>query len=91
MIYERWDTHQNAYLNYLAEKYGIPVLALHTPLHRSAWGLDPSETLVCSVKLAGRTGASVVVVHPPPLGRPLVCWATGPLKEAQSQGASVAV
>jgi sugar phosphate isomerase/epimerase len=91
MMDERWDTHQDAYLNHLAEKHGIPILALHTPLHRGAWGLGPGETLVRAAKLAGRVGSPVVVVHPPPPGRPLRRWAVGPLKEARAQGVSVAV
>ncbi len=91
MMDERWDTHQDAYLNHLAEKHGIPILALHTPLHRGAWGLGPGETLVRAARLAGRVGSPVVVVHPPPPGRPLERWATGPLKEARAQGVHVAV
>jgi len=44
-----------------------------------------------STRLAGRIGAPVVIVHPPSPGRPLVRWATGPLKEARAQDVSVAV
>ena len=91
MMDEHWDTHQDAYLNHLAEKHGIPILALHLPLHRGAWGLDPGGTLVRVAKLVGRIGNPVVVVHPPPPGRPLARWAAGPLKEARAQGVSVAV
>jgi sugar phosphate isomerase/epimerase len=91
MMDERWDTHQDAYLNHLAVKHGIPILALHTPLQRGAWGLEPGETLVRAAKLAGRVGAAVVVVHPPPPGRPLARWSAGPLKEARAQGVSVTV
>jgi hypothetical protein len=68
MMDEHWDTHQDAYLNHLAEKHGIPILALHLPLHRGAWGLDPGGTLVRVAKLVGRIGDPVVVVHPPPRG-----------------------
>jgi sugar phosphate isomerase/epimerase len=91
MMDDRWDTHQDAYLNHLADKHGIPILALHTPLHRGAWGLGPGETLVRSAKLAGRIGTPVVIAHPPPPGRPLTRWAAGPLKEARAQGIHVAV
>ncbi|MDP8952188.1 MAG: sugar phosphate isomerase/epimerase [Actinomycetota bacterium] len=91
MMDDRWDTHQDNYLNHLADKHGIPILAFHTPLHRGTWGLEPGETLVRAAKLAGRIGASVVVVHPPPLGRPLARWVAGPLKEARAQDVSVAV
>ena len=61
MMDERWDTHQDIYLNHLADKHGIPIFALHTPLFRGAWRLEPGETLVRSAKLAGRIEASVVV------------------------------
>ncbi|HLL38935.1 MAG TPA: sugar phosphate isomerase/epimerase [Rubrobacteraceae bacterium] len=91
MMDERWDTHQHAYLDHLAGKHGIPVLALHTPLYKSAWRLGTEETLIRSAKLAAKVGAPVVVVHPPPPGRPLQRWAAGPLKEAREQGACVAV
>ena len=33
---ERWDTHQDSYLNHLADKHGIPVLALCTLLYPGA-------------------------------------------------------
>jgi len=36
MMDERWYTHQDAYLNRLADKHGIPVLALCTLLYRGA-------------------------------------------------------
>jgi sugar phosphate isomerase/epimerase len=91
MMDERWDTHQDSYLIHLAEKHGIPILALHTPLYRSAWQLDPEEILVRSAKLAGRIEAPVVVVHPPPPGRPLARWAAGPLKRARQEGVHVAI
>lgn len=91
MMDERWDTHQDAYLNHLADKHGIPILALHTPLHRGAWGLEPGETLVRAARLAVRIEVPVVVVHPPPPGRPLARWAAGPLEEARAQGVFVAV
>jgi len=91
MMDERWDTHQDSYLHYLKERYGIPVLALHLPLRRGVWGLEPGDTLVRVTKLAGRIEAPVVVVHPPPPGRPLALWAAGPLKEAREVGVHVAV
>jgi len=91
MMDERWDTHQDVYLNHLVEKHGIPILALHTPLYQGAWRLGPEETLLRSAKLAGRIGAPVVIVHPPPPGRPLARWAAGPLKRARQEGVHVAV
>lgn len=90
MMDERWDTHQADYLNHLAGKHGIPILALHPPLYRGAWGLEPGETLIRVAKLADRVGARVVVAHPPAPGRPLRRWKEGPLREAR-ETTSVAV
>jgi len=91
MMDERWDTVQDAYLNHLAEKHGIPILALHTPLHEGAWRLSPEETLVRSARLAVKIEAPLVVVHPPPPGRPLARWAAGTLERARGEGVRIAV
>ena len=91
MMDERWDTHQDYYVNHLVDRHGLPILALHLPLHRGAWGLDAGETLVRASKLAVRIGVPVVVAHPPPPGRLLSRWAAGPLKEARARDVAVAV
>ena len=91
MMDERWDTHQADYLRSLVERHGVPILALHTPLYRGAWGLGPEVTLVRVARLAGRMEVPVVVAHPPPPGRPLERWSEGPLREAREQGTMVAV
>lgn len=91
MMDERWDTHQEAYLNDLVQRHGVQILALHTPLRRGAWGLGPEETLVRVARLADRMEVPVVVAHPPPPGRPLERWKTGPLREAREHGVVVAV
>jgi sugar phosphate isomerase/epimerase len=91
MMDERWDTHQEDYLGDLSGRYGLPILALHVPLFRSAWGLSFEETLVRVARLAGRMGVPVVVAHPPAPGRPLERWKAGPLREAREQGTVVAV
>jgi sugar phosphate isomerase/epimerase len=91
MMDERWDTHQEDYLRDLVEKHGVPILALHPPLRRGAWGLGPEETLVRVARLASRLEVPVVVAHPPPPGRPLARWKAGPLREAREQGVVVAV
>ena len=91
MMDERWDTHQDFYLRDLAERNGIRILALHPPLRRGAWNLEPGETLVRSAALAKKVGAQVVVAHPPPPGRTLDRWRDGPLRRARGQGVSVAV
>jgi sugar phosphate isomerase/epimerase len=91
MMDDRWDTHQAAYLDHLADNHGIPILAFHPPLYRGAWNLDPQETLVRVAKLARSMEVAVVVAHPPPPGKPLDRWSAGPLREAREQGVSVAV
>ena len=91
MMDDRWDTHQEDYLNHLKGRHGIPILALHPPLRRGAWNLDPGETLIRVSRLASQVEVPVVVAHPPPPGRPLERWRDGPLQEARKQGVSVAV
>jgi sugar phosphate isomerase/epimerase len=91
MMDERWDTHQEDYLRNLVERHGLPIFAFHTPLHRGAWGLGPEETLVRVARLASRMEVPVVVAHPPPPGRPLERWKSGPLREARKHGVVVAV
>ena len=91
MMDERWDTHQEAYLRSLVGLHGVPILALHAPLYRGAWGLEPEETLVRVARLAARMEVPVVVAHPPPPGRPLERWKSGPLREAREHGVVVAV
>ena len=91
MMDERWDTHQDSYLLQLAGRHGVPILALHPPLYRGAWGLGPEETLVRVARLAARMDVPVVVAHPPPPGRPLERWKRGPLREAREEGVAVAV
>ena len=91
MMDERWDTHQEDYLRDLVKRHGVPILALHPPLQRGAWGLGPEETLVRVARLASRMEVPVVVTHPPPPGRPLERWKAGPLREARKLGVVVAV
>lgn len=91
MMDERWDTHQPAYLKDLVRRHGPPIVALHPPLYRGAWGLGPEETLVRSARLAREISCPLVVAHPPPPGRPLRRWLTGPLAAARDEGVIVAV
>lgn len=91
MMDECWDTHQEDYLRGLVQRYGIPILALHPPLRRGAWGLRPDETLVRVARLARKIEVPLVVAHPPPPGRPLERWKAGPLHEAREHGVTVAV
>ena len=91
MMDDRWDTHQEEYLNHLKGRHGIPILAFHPPLRRGAWNLDPGETLIRVARLAHRVEAPIVVAHPPPPGRALERWRDGPLQQARKQGVWVAV
>ncbi len=91
MMDDRWDTHQEDYLNGLAEKYSIPIRALHPPLFHGAWDLDPEETLVRVARLAPKVGADVVVAHPPANGMRLEAWSESTLADARKAGVAVAV
>jgi len=86
MMDDRWDTHQADYLLGVRERHGIPILALHPPLKKGAWGLPEDETLVRAARLAGKIECPVVVAHPPPPGQPLERWKAGTLAEARAQG-----
>ena len=91
MMDERWDTHQVDYLNGLAEKYGLPIRALHPPLFRGAWNLDPEENLLRVARLAPKVGADVVVAHPPADGIRLDGWSKSTLADARKNEVAVAV
>ncbi len=55
-------------LTALSQRFGIPVLAIHSPcllLTARVWGTDPLLKLSRSIDLAERLGATTVVVHPP--------------------------
>ena len=91
MMDDRWDTHQRNYLDHLAERHGIPILALHPPLRRGAWNLGPEETLFRVARLARSMEVPVVVAHPPRPGRLLERWSAGPLRRARELGVRVAV
>lgn len=52
----------------LAERFGVPVLAVHAPclaVTQRVWGADPVLRLRRSVAAAVQLGARTVVVHPP--------------------------
>jgi sugar phosphate isomerase/epimerase len=52
----------------LAERHGVPVLALHAPclaVTQRVWGSDPVVRLRRSIAAATELGAGTVVVHPP--------------------------
>lgn len=52
----------------LAERHGVPVLAVHAPclaVTQRVWGADPIERIRRSVSAASDLGADTVVLHPP--------------------------
>lgn len=52
----------------LAERHGVPVLAVHAPclaVTQRVWGADPIVRIRRSVDAAAKLGASTVVLHPP--------------------------
>ena len=52
----------------LSDRFGVPVLAIHTPcllLTQRVWSTDPWTKLAKSQQAAEHVGASTVVVHPP--------------------------
>jgi sugar phosphate isomerase/epimerase len=56
----RWRRH--------AQRYGVPVLAVHAPcllITQRVWSPDPEVRLRRSVEAAQQVGAPTVVVHPP--------------------------
>jgi sugar phosphate isomerase/epimerase len=57
-----------AHVEYLSERYQVPVLSIHAPcllISQRVWGRDPLVKLARSVQAAEDLGASTVVVHPP--------------------------
>ena len=56
------------HIEYLSERYQVPVLSLHAPcllISQRVWGRDPLAKLARSVQAAEDLGATTVVVHPP--------------------------
>jgi sugar phosphate isomerase/epimerase len=52
----------------LAERHGVPVLAVHAPclaVTQRVWGSDPIARIRRSVAAAAQLGATTVVLHPP--------------------------
>src|SRR5690349_13172451 len=52
----------------LAERHGVPVVAVHAPclaVTQRVWGADPVVRIRRSVAAAQRLGATTVVLHPP--------------------------
>jgi sugar phosphate isomerase/epimerase len=57
-----------AALGRLADRHGVPVLAVHAPclaVTQRVWGADPIARIRRSVAAASQLGAETVVLHPP--------------------------
>lgn len=57
-----------AHVDYLANRYQVPVLSIHAPcllISQRVWGRDPVVKLARAVAAAEDLGAPTVVVHPP--------------------------
>ncbi len=55
-------------LRRLSDYHGVPVLAIHSPcllITQRVWGREPWGKLIRAAEVAGKVGASVIVVHPP--------------------------
>jgi len=68
MVWSEAVSQDVAAISRLAERRGVPVLAVHTPclaVTQRVWGADPIERIRRSVAAAVRFGARTVVVHPP--------------------------
>lgn len=69
MCDQRFTTRNPDYLLSLAERYQLPILAVHTPFSDDVpgWGKNSTELerVTSSVQLAEQIGAQVVVVHLP--------------------------
>lgn len=67
MVDHRWDTRHVGYLKVLMARYGLPILAVHSPFAPSVpgWPADEPGRIRRSVQLAEQVGARVVVAHLP--------------------------
>jgi len=66
MVDDRWDSRQAAYLQTLIDRYGLPIVAVHSPFRNvPGWPADQPALIAKSVQLAETVGASVVIHHLP--------------------------
>jgi sugar phosphate isomerase/epimerase len=68
MVYPDPASQHADVLRQLSDYHQMPILSVHAPsllLTQRVWGRDPWVKLVKSKELAEKTGAKVVVVHPP--------------------------
>ncbi|MEJ2744477.1 MAG: sugar phosphate isomerase/epimerase [bacterium] len=68
IVDERWDTADPVYLKRLMDRYGLPIVSVHSPfsfVETHGWGSDPVERMRQSVCLAEACGSEIVVFHLP--------------------------
>lgn len=67
MVDDRWDTRQPDYLHRLMARYGLPILAVHSPFASTVagWPKDDVGRIKLAAALAEAVGARVVVHHLP--------------------------
>jgi sugar phosphate isomerase/epimerase len=68
MVWTDQVSQDEAAVARLADRYGVPVLAVHAPclaVTQRVWGSDPVGRIRRSVTAAQQWGADVVVLHPP--------------------------
>ncbi|MCL6431823.1 MAG: sugar phosphate isomerase/epimerase, partial [Anaerolineae bacterium] len=67
LVDARPDTYDVGYLRRLVRRWGVPVLALHTPFapRVNGWGAESERRVEQTVRLAQELGAETVVAHAP--------------------------
>ncbi|MFW0785961.1 sugar phosphate isomerase/epimerase [Gordonia sp. CPCC 206044] len=68
MVWGEAVSQDIGHVEYLSERYQVPVLSVHAPcllISQRVWGRDPLVKLARSVQAAEDLGAQTVVVHPP--------------------------
>lgn len=68
MVWGEAVSQDIAHVEYLSERYQVPVLSIHAPcllISQRVWGRDPQAKLARAVAAAEDLGAPTVVVHPP--------------------------
>ena len=68
IVDDRWDTADPVYLKRLMDRYGLPIVSVHSPfsfVETPAWGGDTVERMRQSLSLAEACGSEIVVFHLP--------------------------
>jgi sugar phosphate isomerase/epimerase len=68
IVDDRWDTADPVYLKRLMDRYGLPIVSVHSPfsfVETRAWGSDPVDRMRQSISLAEECASEIVVFHLP--------------------------